>query len=109
MNQYGQELFSAIETVQFTATIVEDQENIFVPARYLVGEISPEEGNIELPGFTEVITFEGVFASVFNTGDRVRVRGTAEAVRDADGNLIRNQVVVGTLGTQGWIIRLPVE
>jgi predicted nucleotidyltransferase len=109
MNQYGRELFSSIGAVQFTATIVEDQGNLFVPARYLVGEITIEEGDVELPGITEVISFEGVFSSVFNKGDQVRVRGTAEAVRDGDGNLIRNQVVVGTLSTQGWMIRMPTE
>ena len=109
MAEYGRESFSAIETVQFTATIVENQDNLFVPARYLVGEISIEEGDVEFPGITEVVTFEGIFASVFNPSDRVRVRGVAEAVRDIDGNLIRKQVVVGTLATQGWMIRLPHE
>ena len=109
MNQYGRESFSVIGAVQFTATIVEDQDNVFVPARYLVGDITIEDGDVELPGFTEVVTFEGVFSAVFNEGDRVRVRGTAEAVRDEDGNLIRNQVVVGTLSTQGWMIRVPLE
>ncbi|MFX0168168.1 MAG: nucleotidyltransferase domain-containing protein [Candidatus Hodarchaeota archaeon] len=107
MNQYGREMYSAIETVEVTATIIESRDNLFVPARYLVGDITIEEGDVELPALTEVTSFEGIFSSVFNEGDRVRIRGTAEAVRDADGNLLRNQVVVGTLATQGWIIRIP--
>jgi predicted nucleotidyltransferase len=107
MVEYGQETYSSVGPVEFTATIMEDQESLFVPARYLVGEITIEMGDVELPALTEVLTFEGIFAAVFHQGDQVRIRGTAEAVRDNEGNIIRNQVVVGSLSTQGWIIRLP--
>jgi predicted nucleotidyltransferase len=107
MNQYGAETFSPVESVEFTATIMEDQDNLFVPARYLVGDIHMEEGDTELPALTEILSFEGVFASVFHRGDQVRIRGIVEAIRDMAGNIIRNHVVVGTLSTQGWIIRIP--
>ncbi len=107
MDEYGGEIFSPIGPVDFTATIIEDEENIFVPARYLVGDITLEEGDVELPALLDVVTFEGIFSAVFNRGDQVRIRGVAEAIRDNDGNVIRNQVIVGTLSTQGWIIRLP--
>jgi predicted nucleotidyltransferase len=107
MNQYGAETYSPVESVQFTAIIMEDEDNLFVPARYLVGEITMEEGDTELPALTEVLSFEGVFAAVFNRDDKVRIRGMVEAIRDTAGNVIRNHVVVGTLSTQGWIIRIP--
>jgi predicted nucleotidyltransferase len=106
MEEYGKETFSAIGPIEFTATIMEDEGNLFVPARFLVGEISLEMGDVELPVLTEVVAFEGIFSAVFHKGDRIRVRGTAEAVRDPDGNILRNQVVVGSLTTQGWMIRL---
>jgi predicted nucleotidyltransferase len=106
MNQYGAETYSPVEAVEFTATIIEDEENLFVPARYLVGDINMEEGYTELPALTEVISFEGVFAAVFNKGDRVRIRGMVEAVRDENENILRNHVIVGTLSSQGWIVRL---
>lgn len=104
---YGLELFSAIGSIEFTATILGDEDNLFVPARYLVGDITIEEGDAELSSLTEIVVFEGVFSTVFHKGDRVRIRGTAEAVRDVEGNIMRNQVTVGTQTTQGWIIRLP--
>lgn len=107
MEEYGSEIFSAIGAVEFTATIEEDEGNLFVPARYLVGDISLEDGDVKFPALTEVISYEGIFAGVFHKGDRIQVRGTAEAVRDTDGNIMRNQVVVGSMTTQGWIIRLP--
>ncbi|MFW9985358.1 MAG: hypothetical protein ACFFDJ_02215 [Candidatus Odinarchaeota archaeon] len=107
MVEYGQETYSSVGPVEFTATIMEDQDSLFIPARYLVGEITMELGDIDLPALTDVLTFEGVFSAVFHKGDQVRIRGTAEAVRDKEGNIIRNQVVVGSLSTQGWIIRLP--
>ncbi|MFX1318826.1 MAG: hypothetical protein ACFE9D_04385 [Promethearchaeota archaeon] len=107
MDQYGAETYSPVESVQLTATIVEDEDNLFVPAHYLVGEITMEEGDTELPSLTEVLSFEGVFSAVFNRGDQVRIRGMVEAIRDTAGNVIRNHVVVGTLATQGWIVRIP--
>lgn len=107
MNQYGSETYSPVETVEFTATIMEDEANLFVPARYFVGNISMEEGNTELPALTEVVSFEGVFSAVFNKGDHVRIRGMVEAIRDHQGNILRNQVIVGALSAQGWIVRLP--
>ena len=107
MDQYGAETYSPVESVQFTATIMEDDDNLFVPAHYLVGDITIEEGDTELPALTEVLSFEGIFSAVFNRGDQVRIRGIVEAIRDTAGNVIRNQVVVGTLSTQGWIVRIP--
>jgi predicted nucleotidyltransferase len=106
MNQYGSETYSPVESVEFTATIMEDEANLFVPTRYLVGDIKMEEGYTELPALTEVISFEGVFSAVFHKGDKVRIRGIVEAIRDESGNVIRNHVVVGTLSTQGWMVRL---
>ncbi len=107
MNQYGDETFSPVESVEFTATIIEDESNLFVPARYLVSDINIEEGYTELPALTEVVCFEGIFSAVFHKNDRVRIRGMVEAVRDKNGNVLRNHVIVGTLSAQGWIIRLP--
>ncbi len=107
MNQYGAETYSPVEVVEFTATIMEDEANLFTPARYLVGDINMEEGYAELSALTEIVTFEGVFASVFHKGDRVRIRGMVEAIRDKNGNVLRNHIIVGTLSAQGWIIRLP--
>lgn len=107
MNQYGAEMFSPVEEVQFTATIMEDEENLFTPARYLVGDISMEEGYTELPVLIEIVSFEGVFAAVFHKGDRVRIRGMIEAIRDKNENILRNHVIVGTLSAQGWIVRIP--
>jgi predicted nucleotidyltransferase len=106
MNQYGAETYSPVESVEFTATIMEDEANLFVPARYLVGDIKMEEGYAELPALTEVISFEGVFSAVFHKGDKVRIRGMVEAIRDERGNVLRNHVIVGTLSTQGWIVRI---
>ena len=65
-----------------------------------------EEGYTELPALTEVISFEGVFSAVFHKGDKVRIRAIVEAIRDESGNVIRNHIVVGTLSTQGWMVRL---
>jgi len=107
MNEYGAEIFSPVEAVEFTATIMEDETNLFVPAHYIVGEITMEEGYTELPAVTEVVSFEGVFAAVFHKDDRVRIRGMVEAIRDNNDNLIRYRVIVGTLSTQGWIVRIP--
>jgi predicted nucleotidyltransferase len=107
MDEYGAENFSPVEAVQFTATIMEDETNLFVPAQYLVGDIRMEEGYSELPAVTEVVSFEGVFAAVFHKGDQVRVHGMVEAIRDRNGNLIRHRVIVGTLSMQGWMVRIP--
>ncbi len=109
VDEYGREMYSAAGPVEFTATIMEDEANLFVPAQYLVGDISMDEGDAELPVLTEVVVFEGIFSAVFHKGDRVRIRGVAETVRDTEDHIMRNQVVVGAISTQGWIVRIQKE
>lgn len=106
VDEYGVETYTPLGLVEFTATIMDDEASLFVPAQYLVGEITIEEGDVGLPALTQVLSFEGIFSGIFHKGDQVRIRGTAEVVRDPGGTILRTQVVVGSFSTRGWIIRL---
>jgi predicted nucleotidyltransferase len=105
--EYGKEIFSNLGTVEFTATVVNDRDCLFLPARYLVEEVKIHEGPADLPTIREIVSFEGVFAGAAHQGDRIRVRGTAEAVENKKEQVTHCQVVIGSLTSQGWLI--PIE
>ncbi len=102
--EYGDETFTSLGSVEFTATVVNERYSLFLPARYLVNEITIHEGSSELSSITEVVSFEGIFAGVARKGDRIRVRGMAEAVQNTKGQLIRYQSVIGSPSVRGWLI-----
>lgn len=105
--EYGAETFNSLGSVEFTATVANDQDSLFLPARYLVNEITIHEGTSNLSSITEVVSFEGIFAGVARKGDQIRVRGMAEAIQNTKGQIIRYQSVIGSPSVRGWLI--PVD
>jgi predicted nucleotidyltransferase len=106
LDTYGAETYTALGTVEVSATIADDRESLFVPASYGLQDVVVHEGASDLPTISEVVSFEGIFAGCASQGDRVRTRGTLEAVRDSKTGRTRNHIVIGSFSSRGWLIRL---
>jgi len=102
--EYESLIYNTLGIVEFTAKVVNDLDSLFLPARYNVDDVIIHEGPSNLSSITEVVSFEGVFAGAVRKGDRIRVRGTAEAVHNTKEKKISYQVVIGSATSQGWII-----
>jgi predicted nucleotidyltransferase len=104
--RYGDEFYTALEPVELTATITDDSESLFAPVNFSVDDVEIIKGSHKSPLIDRIVSFEGIFVGCANTGDKVRVLGILEEVKDKEGHLLRHQVVIGTFSTQGWIIPL---
>ncbi len=103
---YGEEYYTALEPVELLATITDDSESLFAPVIFGIDDVRIIKGPQKLPLINRVESFEGIFAGCASQGDRVRVHGILEEVKDKEGQLLRHQVVIGTITTKGWIVTL---
>lgn len=103
---YGDEYYTALDPIEFKGTITDDRESLFAPVNYSIDDIEIIKGPQKSPPISKIVSFEGIFVGCANNGDRVRVHGILEEVKDKEGRLLRHQVVIGTFNTKGWIIPL---
>jgi predicted nucleotidyltransferase len=106
LETYGAETYTALGTVEVSATIADDREGLFVPASYRLQDATVHEGPSDAPAISEVVSFEGIFAGCASQGDSVRIRGTLEAVRDSKTGKTRHRIVIGSFSSRGWLIPL---
>lgn len=106
LETYGAKTYTALGTVEISATIADDRESLFVPATYRVQDVTVHEGPSDVPAISEVVSFEGIFAGCASRGDSIRVRGTLEAVRDSKTGKARHRVVIGSFTSRGWLVPL---
>ncbi len=84
---YGDNTYHRKKVVEGTATVSDNRESIYLPAIYEVesaGEIS------------EVVSFEGLYGSLFEVGDRIQFKGVLEEIK---GRNPRHRVLVGGAGS----------
>ena len=84
---YGDNTFYRKKGVEGTATVSDNRDSIYLPAVYEV-EDSDE--------VSEVVSFEGLYGSLFQVGDRIRFKGVLEEIRGKDP---RHRVLVGGAGS----------
>ncbi|MFX1562763.1 MAG: hypothetical protein ACFFDP_05605 [Promethearchaeota archaeon] len=106
--EYEYLTYKTLGTVEFTATVAKDLDSLFLPAHYGIDDVVIHEGPPNLTSITEIVSFEGVFAGAAKQGDRIRVRGTVEAVQNTRENKISYQVVIGSITSKGWIIPINI-
>jgi predicted nucleotidyltransferase len=104
--EYGTERYSAIEPIECTASISDSQESMFVPARYSIEDLKFRKKPSSIKEINSVVSFEGVFSSIVQKGDRVQIKGTLEKVENIQTGEVHYQIVIGTLSGQGWILPL---
>lgn len=90
---YGDNTYHRIKVVEGTATVTNNRDSIYLPVVY--GVESPDE-------ISEVVSFEGLYGSLFEIGDRVRFKGVLEEIK---GKAPRHRVLVGGAGSPDGYIR----
>ena len=96
---HGKMKFTPVRNVNFTCKIVDDNENMFRPAIYLIKNYQPNDStsnlaNEQLP--VRVLSMIGYYRNVARNGDVVKVSGTLERVENVETSEFSYQVVVGT-------------
>jgi len=90
---YGGNTYHRKKVVEDTATVNDNRDSIYLPAVYGV------EGSDDV---SEVVSFEGLYGSLFEIGDRIRFKGILEEIK---GKTPRHRVIVGGAGSPDSYIK----
>jgi len=95
--RYGENRYEAIKPVKFQCEVLDDEEAMFRPAIYKIGDYFPlnNESYIEeVP--SQVVSMIGAYRNVAKKGQRIEVSGMLEKVENVENGKVYYQVVVGT-------------
>jgi predicted nucleotidyltransferase len=96
---HGKLRYKPVKNVRFNCEVVDDSENMFRPAIYLIRNYQPEDLSSELSEEqvpARVLSMIGYYRNVARTGDAINVSGTLERVENVESGAVCYQVVVGT-------------
>ena len=98
-NEYGRFRFTPIAPVRFQCTVVHDEETMFRPATYRIGNYRPSDFSSELQFDRipdRVVSNIGCYRNIARKGDDIKVAGQLERVEPVSAGKAFYQVVVGT-------------
>jgi predicted nucleotidyltransferase len=98
--QYGDHIYRSQGAARVRAAVVDATEALFMPAIYRVEGVQVLEGNRAAAGVEEIVSYEGLYRDIVDTGRVIEVRGKVESV---DGEARR--LVVGSMemGGEGYL------
>jgi predicted nucleotidyltransferase len=96
---HGKLRYTPVKNVGFSCEVINDTENMFRPAIYLISNYKaddPVSKLVEEQVPSRVLSMIGYYRNVARTGDAVKVSGTLERVENLESGAVYYQVVVGT-------------
>jgi predicted nucleotidyltransferase len=76
--------------------VTDSRESIFLPAIYQVSDCTPYSD------VSEIVSFEGIYGSLFEKGDKIEFNGLLEEIR---GKNPRKRIIVGGAGSPDSYIK----
>ena len=95
---YGDNTYHRKETVEGTAVVCENRDSIYLPAVYGVEDVEIDGSD----NISEVVSFEGLYGSLFDMGDNIQFIGVIEEIR---GKTQRHRVLIGGAGSPDSYIK----
>jgi predicted nucleotidyltransferase len=93
---YGDRSYRERGTARIRAIASDASEALFMPALYKVEEVEVIEGQVDVLPLREVVSFEGLYRDVVDTGAEIEIRGKLESVNEQYYRL-----VIGTTALKG--------
>lgn len=98
-SEYGEFKFSPIKSIKFHCTVKDDDQAMFRPAIYKIGDYTPTDkasvlSEEQVPRL--VVSMIGCYRNVARQGDMMKISGMLERVENVENHEIHYQVVVGT-------------
>lgn len=85
---YGENTYERVRVVSGSAEITDSSESIFLPAVYKIEDKEHEA--------TEMVSFEGLYGSLFKEGDKITYKGILEKV---EGKNPHQRIIIGGAGS----------
>jgi len=95
--KYGENRYEPVKPVKFRCEVLEDEEAVFRPAIYKIGDYLPlnNESQVEKPP-EQIISMIGAYRNIARKGQKIEVSGMLERVENIESGKTYYQVVVGT-------------
>lgn len=97
---YGDHVYRSRGSGCVRATVVDASEALFMPALYRVEDVQVLEGEPQLSGVREIVSYEGLYRDVADAGGMIEARGKLDTV---DGEPRRLVIGSTALAGQGYI------
>ena len=98
MERYGDNIYHREGEVSGEARIVNSQESIFLPSKYVVADVKIDDKD----DITELVSFEGMYGGVFDTDEEIMFKGVLERV---EGKNPHRRVIIGGANYPGGYIK----
>jgi hypothetical protein len=85
---YGENIYERVRMVSGSAEVTDSSESIFLPAIYKIEDTEHDA--------TEVVSFEGLYGSLFKEGDKIIYKGILEKV---EGKNPHQRIIIGGAGS----------
>ena len=98
-SKYGEFKYTPITHVNFCCTVKDDNEAMFRPAIYGIEDYKPADSVSAIPKKTVpelVVSMIGCYRNIARKGEKIKVSGTLEHVKNLETSEVFHQVVVGT-------------
>lgn len=98
--KYGDKTYRPAGQVKIEATVKDNTDSLFLPATYRVEDVTFLDGK-QLGEVTEVVSYEGLYDSLAENGERIQVKGKMENVTSTKTNDCNYRILVGSAEGKG--------
>jgi predicted nucleotidyltransferase len=106
LERYGDERYVALGIVGAAARATDVRESLFMPAIYRVEPTHPR-GAFSTYAVDTIVSFEGLYADIAESGEVISCRGKLERVESPFG--VKHRIVVGSPEAKGRDYLLPIS
>ncbi len=99
--RYGDEVYKSHGIVEARAKVVDTTDSYFLPSIYLVDCVQLQ-GSGKFNKVHKVVSFEGLYADIAESGEWLVIRGKLEDVLDRSGRLKYQRILVGSPQARGY-------
>ena len=92
---YGEKTYTPFGQVTIEANVSDNVDSLFLPATYQIEEVKLLDSRPSV-NVTEVVTYEGLYAGAAENGEKIRVKGKLERIKEKRNSRERYRVLVGS-------------
>lgn len=98
--KYGEKNYIPYGQVKLKAVVDDNIDSLFLPATYLIKDVEFLSGQ-QLENVTEIVTYESLYDSLAENGEKIEVKGKLEKIFEKRKNRQHYRVVVGSAEGKG--------
>jgi predicted nucleotidyltransferase len=94
--EYGDKTFSPQGQATIRAVVADDSESLFLPCVYKVRDVEMMEGRRECGDISEVVSYESLYDSLAENGEKIIAKGKLERILDNRNDNVYYRLLVGS-------------